>query len=370
MRNAEEIHPFPLLALVGQPELKTALLVALINPQVGGVLLSGPYGVGKTTAVRGLLDVMPLVEREHWDDEGTLHVETSPMRLIELPLNARLEDVVGGMNERVALEQQRVFLEDGILARAHQNLLYVDEINLLDARVIDAILDAAAQGRTLVRRGPLIRLYPTRFVLVGSMNPEEGTLRPQIMDRFGLRVWVSPLEGADQRLEVYRRARLFQSDPQAFRSAYAADTEQLREEVAVAREILPHVVIPPAIETLALMLIQELQIPSHRAEIALLEGARARAAADFRGQVGIEDIERIAPLALRQRRSPAIEEFAAQVERENALVGETLQRVRQASTLATPAAPSPSPPVEPDTPPEPHQPGEGRRSQMRRLEDT
>ena len=312
----DDVLPFPLLALVGQPELKTALILGLINPAIGGILVSGPYGVGKTTAVRSLLDLLPLVEREISNEQGKPEVVHDRMRLIELPLNARLEDVVGGVNERVALEQQRILLEEGVLSRAHRNVLYVDEINLLDDRIVDAILDAAAQGRTLVRRGPMTRLFPAQFVLIGSMNPEEGRLRPQIMDRFGLRVWVAPLSDGNQRLEIYRRARHFRQDPALFRRSYAMATEALAEEVMAAREILDYVEVPPAIEELALGLVQALEVPSHRAEIALLEGARARAAADYRNQVLAEDIQAIAPLALRERHSAEITRYSAEVRKE------------------------------------------------------
>lgn len=343
----DEIYPFPLLAMVGQTELKTALILGLINPQIGGILISGPYGVGKTTAVRSLLDLMPFVTRDATTSDGKPLIER--MRLIELPLNARLEDVVGGINERIALEQRIVRLEEGILARAHGNVLYVDEINLLDQAVVDAILDAAAQGRTFVRRGAMIRLFPSQFILIGSMNPEEGALRPQILDRFGLRVWVAPVADHRARLEIYRRARDFRNDPAGFRQVYAAQTTSLAEEIMIAREILPHVTIPPELEEQALALVQRLQIPSHRAEIALLEGARARAAADFRNTVNAEDIRRIAPLALTWRHSDWFERHTANVHTEQATINAALDELFPVS----------------ETPRR-----RGRRSTMRQIEDS
>jgi magnesium chelatase subunit I len=322
----DEILPYPFLALVGQEELKTALVLALVNPAIGGVLLIGPYGVGKTTAVRALVDMMPAVEREELDEQDRPVVRREPMRVVELPLNARMEDVVGGVNERVALEQRRIVLDEGVLAKAHRNLLYIDEVNLLDHHLVDVILDAAAQGRTLVRRGPMTRLFPSQFTLVGSMNPEEGELRPQILDRFGLRVWVAPLADPEQRLELYRRVRDFRTDPASFRRRYAAESERLREEISAAREVMPFVTVAPEAERFALRCVELLGVPSHRAEIALLEAARARAAADYRAVAVIEDVRACAPMALRQRRSLPIARYAEAVAAEDAVLAQALER--------------------------------------------
>jgi len=327
---SSQVPAFPFLAMVGQTEMRTALLLSVINPGVGGVLLIGPRGTGKTTAVRGLVALMPPVRRslcpygceeeaaEIWGMDalcpecaakmgrGEELMALDRMRLVELPLNARLEDVIGGINERLAIEQQRVRLERGILAHAHRNLLYVDEVNLLDDTIVDAILDAAAQGRVMVRRGPLSVIYASDFILVGSMNPEEGPLRPQIQDRFGLRVLVDGLVDAGERLEVYRRVRAFREHPHRLTAALAEETLAFGQEIGRAREILPQVELDPAAETMVLGIVQALGISSHRAEITALEAARAHAAADGRLVATVDDVKAVAPMALRQRRSQFI----------------------------------------------------------------
>jgi magnesium chelatase subunit I len=328
-----ELEPFPFPALIGQPEMKLALVLAVINPGVGGVLLIGARGTGKSTAVRSLVDLLPsrrrslcalgcteeLLEREGLaaicDDCATRAGYGQPLtvedqvRLVELPLNSRLDDVVGGINERVALEQQRLRLERGILAQADNNILYIDEVNLLDDAVSDAILDAAAQGYFSVRRGPMSLSYRSRFVLIGSMNPEEGRLRPQIMDRFGLRAIVRGLEGRDNRYLAYRQAIWRRRDPEGLATAYAPQVAVLAQELSQARLRLPAVTIGDEARDLGLRLIEELQIDSSRAEIALFEAARAHAAADERELATSQDIRAVALLALRQRQSPELRDF-------------------------------------------------------------
>jgi magnesium chelatase subunit I len=242
-------------------------------------------------------------------EAGQSITRLEPVRFVELPLNARLEDVVGGINERIAIQQKRIRLERGILARADRNILYVDEVNLLDDQIVDAILDAAAQGSYTVRRGPMVATYRSRFVLVGSMNPEEGQLRPQIMDRFGLRVLVRGLSEPADRLTVYQRVRDYRANPRAFIQSWLDDTYWAREDVIAARDLLPSVRLGREAQELGMQLVRELGIDSHRAEFVMFESARAHAAADARNEATVDDLRAVAPMALRQRRSDFIEAF-------------------------------------------------------------
>ncbi|MCQ3932293.1 MAG: magnesium chelatase [Chloroflexi bacterium] len=309
--------PYPFIAMVGQLEMRFALVLSLINPSIGGVLLIGPRGVGKTTCVRSLTGILPEVlipvDKDgvpiSESDEEEADVRYERVKLIELPLNARLEDVVGGINERIAIQQQRVRLERGILARADQNLLYVDEVNLLDDQIVDAILDASAQGHYTVRRGAMAGTYRSRFVLIGSMNPEEGDLRPQIMDRFGLRVIVRGLERKEDRLEIYKRVRAYRENPRTFLQEWASLTSQIREEVGLARDLLKETSVSDEALELGIKLVHQLGIDSTRAEFTMFEAARAHAAADGRDVADVRDLRFVAPLALRQRRSVYMNEF-------------------------------------------------------------
>lgn len=331
--------PFPFLAIVNQYEMKMALLLALINPAMGGVLLIGPRGTGKTTAVRGLLDLLPLVPKSLCyygclpEDIETMGIDAvcpdcarkyaegkpltvmDPARLVELPLNARLEDVIGGIDERAALHQ-RLRLQRGLLAQADRNVLYVDEVNLLNDDIVDALLDAAAQGSYTVRRGPISATYRSRFVLIGSMNPEEGYLRPQIQDRFGLRVIVKGLDDDNERLEAYRRVKAYLANPRLTATQFQLETEVARKEIQLARELLPLVELPDTVAKVGLRWIKELRIDSLRAEITLFEAARAFAAADSRQVVDIDDLKQVAPMALRLRKSSFMSDYLSQQEKE------------------------------------------------------
>ena len=339
-----ETRPFPFLAIIGQYEMRIALLLTIINPAVGGVLLIGPRGTGKTTAVRSLIDLLPDVEVSDCE-EGALPFDMAspdaaylfpdcyekaqagepishyePVKLVELPLNARLEDVVGGINERIAVQQQRVRLERGILGRADNNLLYIDEVNLLDDTIVDAILDAAAQGHYTVRRGAMAGTYRSRFVLIGSMNPEEGRLRPQILDRFGLRVNVRGLMDPQGRRLIYERVRAFRQNPMAFFREWERLTAEARDEILLARDLLKETTVADEVLDVGLALVQALEIDSHRAEYTLFEAARAHAASDGRDVADMRDLRSVAVLALRERQSEFMTRFFEQQEHEDARI--------------------------------------------------
>jgi magnesium chelatase subunit I len=242
--------------------------------------------------------------------EGIPLAVMDQVRLIELPLNAKIEDVVGGLDER-AVVHDRLRLQRGILAQADRNLLYVDEVNLLADEIVDAILDAASQGSFTVRRGPISATYRSRFVLIGSMNPEEGRLRPQILDRFGLRIIVRGLEEPDQRLEGYRRVHSYNLNPRQTIAQYAKETEIMQSEIQNARDALLDVKLSDELAQMGIALIEKLKIHSLRAEITLFESARAHAAADGRTEVTGEDLRAVASMALRLRRSQFIDDYFA-----------------------------------------------------------
>lgn len=351
--------PYPLTAVVGQDEMKDALLLAAVNPRVQGVLLIGAKGTGKTTAARGLLPLLPMVELSTCqfgcqpsmalsdpdalcDDcraklaRGEAISYRDTQKVVELPLNATIDDVVGGASVRASLEQQRLRFEPGLLAHAHRNILYIDEVNLLDEAIVDAILDAAATGYCVVRRGRLAASYPSEFVLIGSMNPEEGDLRPQILDRIGLRVYVSPCSALEERLEIAHRMREYRANPERFLARFGEVTERAAASIERARQVVDDVELAPEAEHFAVALASELGIESHRAEIVLMEAARGYAALNERTVADVSDVRAVAALALRRRKSKlsGFEEAALREDEEIASVVRRLSDAQQVTAAS------------------------------------
>jgi magnesium chelatase subunit I len=351
-RGLAESLPFPFVSIVGEWEMKLSLILAVINPAVGGVLLLGPRGTGKTTAVRSLSPLLPDVARSLCaygcmpEDVESGGIESicpdcarkyglgEPLtfldrsRLIELPLHSELPDVIGGIDERAAAHQ-RMQIKPGILSHADRNLLYVDEVNLLKREVADAILDAAAQGVYTVRRGPVSATYRSRFILVGSMNPEEGSLRPQIADRFGLRAIVRGLGNSTERWEAYQRAHAFELNPRGMIEYYREETETVREEILAARKRVAGVRLAPETIRCGLEAIQKIGISSLRGTSVLFEAARAYAAADGRDRAEPADLNAVAPLALRMRRSHFMDRYASDQEQEDKAIVESFPQVEE-----------------------------------------
>jgi Mg-chelatase subunit ChlI len=315
-------QPYPFVAIVGQDEPKLALTLAAINPRVGGVLLTGPKGTGKTTVVRAAGELLPILERstcpygcdphgsnlcaacaETLERGAALHARKTRGEIVELPANAQLDDVIGAVDLRAALEHSSVAFRPGLLAAANRNVLYVDEINLLADVVVDALLDAAAQGVVHVKRGQHSIDYPSRFTLVGTMNPEEGELRPQITDRIGLRVFVRSAPSFEERLEIYRRNAAFARDPRGFAADFAGATKRLRAKLASALRRIESVTVEPAAEAAAIEATARLGIESHRTEFVALEAAAALAAWEGRDSATPGDVARVFGLAARLRRS-------------------------------------------------------------------
>lgn len=312
---------FPFTAIVGQEKAKLALICNAIDPSIGGVLLSGDKGTGKSTMVRAFSQVLPEIEviegcpfncnpgsvAEMCDacrdkvERGEFRTAKRRMRVIDLPLSVTLDRLVGTIDISRALKEGIRALQPGILAEANKNILYIDEVNLLEDYIADVLLDSAALGWNVVEREGISLRHPSRFILVGSMNPEEGELRPQLLDRFGMFVSVEASTNVDERIEIVKRVTEFQKDPISFYEKYKAQDERLRTSISNARRILAEVEIDEELLRLLAETIIGMGIKTHRAEIATVKAAKAIAAFEGRKRVDIEDLRRAMELTLPHR---------------------------------------------------------------------
>ena len=318
----KESLAFPFSALIGQEDLRTALLLNAVDPAIGGVLIQGHKGSGKSTAVRALAALLPDIEvvadcpyhcpsapLDAMHDECAARVlageplETlmRPMPLVELPLAATEDRVVGSLHLEKTLAGGKRYFEPGLLAAANRGILYVDEVNLLPDHLVDLLLDAAATGINRVEREGISVTHPARFLLVGTMNPEEGELRPQFLDRFGLCVTVRGIENMAQRREVIRRRMAFEENPEDFAKAWTQAEHALRQQVARARQTLDNVALPDAILDRAIGISLAMGVQGHRSDLAIVRAARALAALLERDRVGDEEIFEAAMLVLPHR---------------------------------------------------------------------
>ena len=313
--------PFPFSAIVGQDEMKLAIQIVAVDPKVGGVLALGDRGTGKSTAVRALADLLPPIQVvkgcRYGCDPGSsggtcpdcailktgkkIATESKAVPVIDLPLGATEDRVVGALDLEQALSQGVKAFSPGLLAQANRGFLYIDEVNLLEDHLVDLLIDVAASGENVVEREGLSVRHPARFVLVGSGNPEEGELRPQLLDRFGLSVEVKTPQDLDQRVLVIKRRDAFERDPEAFREAYAADNEALRNHILKARKALDKVVAGDDLLRTCAQLCQKLGTDGLRAELTLMRASRAYAAIQGKKTVTTAHLRAIAPLALRHR---------------------------------------------------------------------
>jgi magnesium chelatase subunit D len=313
---------FPFSAVVGQQEMKLALILNLIDPRIGGVLIMGHRGTGKSTIVRSLAQLLPLQNRvadclvgcdpddmrglcdqcrELFAAGGKLSYQTKSAPVVTLPLGATEDRLCGSISIEDALTKGRKSFEPGLLAKAHRGFLYIDEVNLLEDHLVDVLLDVAASGENLVEREGISFRHPARFVLIGSGNPEEGELRPQLLDRFGLQVEVETLQDIEQRMEIVELRHEFEHDPEGFASRFGATEKETGLRLMNATAALPGISLDRQLLRQIVVLCQELRVDGHRGELTIAKAAVALAAFEGRIHVSDEDVRRVAGMCLRHR---------------------------------------------------------------------
>ena len=312
--------PFPFSAIVGQDEMKLAVLIAAVDAGVGGVLIFGDRGTGKSTAVRALAALLPPMtvvagcrygcdpkaaptcgSAEVCEARARNKTAKVPVPVVDLPLGATEDRVVGALDIERALSQGVKSFEPGLLARAHRGFLYIDEVNLLEDHLVDLLIDVAASGQNVVEREGLSVRHPARFVLVGSGNPEEGELRPQLLDRFGLSVDVRTPSDIPTRVEVIKRRDAYERQTDAFCAQWKLEDQKIRQQIEAAHKRVADLVVPDAVLEKAASLCLQLGTDGLRGELTLLRAARAWAALEGRTSVTLDDLRAVAPSALRHR---------------------------------------------------------------------
>jgi len=313
---------FPFTAIVDQDEMKRALILNIIDPGVGGVLIRGEKGTAKSTAVRSLTHILPDVEyvqgcrfrcdpshkeqlcsdcRSRLDTGEELKANVGPIKVVELPLSATEDRIAGTLDLEHVLQTGKKRFEPGVLAQANRNILYVDEVNLLEDHIVDLLLDSAAMGVNYVEREGVSFSHPSKFILIGSMNPEEGELRPQLLDRFGLCVDVVGDIYVTSRAEVVKRRLDYDSDPEKFIAKYREETDILRDKIVRARDRLLDVEVGQNMIEVAANVAIQFKMEGHRADITMVRAARANAAFEGRDAVERDDFRTIAPMVLSHR---------------------------------------------------------------------
>jgi magnesium chelatase subunit D len=305
-------NQYPFTAIVGQEKLKKALLLCAVNPAIGGVLIKGEKGTAKSTAVRGLSEVMPLVVRESnslFDSEQYTDDQLQTVPFVDLPLGASEDRVLGSLDlQAIVAEKKKKFLP-GLLAAAHKGILYIDEVNLLQDHLVDILLDVSASGVNTVQREGMSVSHPSKFILIGTMNPEEGNLRPQFLDRFGLMVEVESQMEVSERTEVVRRRMAFENNQETFSAKWEAAQLNQQKQIARAQQLLPDVTMPDGLLNLISQLCIEWSVFSLRADIVMYKTAITLAAMAGRKEVISGDIREAAELVLLHRRGkkPAVQ---------------------------------------------------------------
>lgn len=313
---------FPFTAIVGQEEMKLALLLNVIDPKIGGVMIMGDRGTGKSTTIRALADLLPEIEvvaddpfnshptdpdlmsdevRERLSRGEPLPIAHKPILMVDLPLGATEDRVCGTIDIEKALSEGVKAFEPGLLAKANRGILYVDEVNLLDDHLVDVLLDSAASGWNTVEREGISVRHPARFVLVGSGNPEEGELRPQLLDRFGMHAEIHTVKDPAKRVEIVEQRSEFDRDPVGFLARYQSQQQAMQQQLLQAQALLPSVTIEHQLRVQISQVCSELDVDGLRGDIVTNRAAKALAALEGRATVTVDDIRRVITLALRHR---------------------------------------------------------------------